>query len=74
MGKVGIIARLKEHGALKAKIPRTFNIEGIETSGSTRGIYTYESNQWGEIHARLRNARQALETLRKIFAIAALKI
>ena len=35
--KVGIIARLKEHGALKEQLPNPVNLASIETSGQELG-------------------------------------
>ena len=52
--KVGIISRLKEHGALKANLPHPFNLPNIETAGKVIGkyIHTYGPNQ------RKRNTRK----------------
>ena len=41
-GKVGIVARLKDHGELKTQLPHSFNLPITETSGKVLGnIYTW---------------------------------
>ena len=69
-GRVGIIARLKENGALKAGIPNHFNQTNTEESGEVLGKYIHMNLTSGEARqARLYKERQAWKAQRRNPAI-----